>query len=337
MRILAIESSCDDTSVALLDCTEKGTTVINQKTASQIPVHRKYGGVVPEVAGRAHAENIFPVVEAVIDDYEKPEAIAVTSGPGLITGLLVGAEVAKGLSYAWDVPLIPVNHIGGHVFSSLLSETGETNSETFDFPALALIVSGGHTSLILMSEEGSYKQLGSTRDDAAGEAFDKVAKLLGLPYPGGPEISRLAQSGNPEAIAFTRPMLNDDNFDFSFAGLKTAVLYHLRDNPDDKKEDVAASFQEAVVDVLVQKTIRAAKKYKVQTLLLGGGVSNNTELRDRLESAAKELGIRFLKPRREYTMDNAAMIGRAGYAAYLRGDSVDWRELVVDPNWKITT
>lgn len=339
MKILAIESSCDDTSVALLEVTDTGAVVIAEKTASQIEIHKKYGGVVPEVAGRMHAENILPVVEEVMKDNDKPDAIAVTSGPGLITGLLVGVEVAKSLSYIWGVPLIGMNHIEGHVHSVLLPEPGSTEAipfSTIQFPALALIASGGHTSLILMKDFGEYELVGNTRDDAAGEAFDKVAKMLDLPYPGGPKISKLAETGNIKAISFPRPMMKDDNFDFSFAGLKTAALYWLRDNDldgDVSINDFCASFEQAIVDVLVAKTIRAQKEFNAKTVILAGGVSANTKLRQTLEESIDDVPL--LLPPRSYCMDNAAMIGVAAYHHAKKEQFVNWKEIEANPNWKI--
>lgn len=360
MKILAIESSCDDTSVALLDATDERIIVIEQKTASQIDIHKKYGGVVPEVAARRHAEVILPVVEEVMGGNSKPDAIVVTSGPGLITGLMVGIEVAKSLSYAWDVPMIGVNHIEGHICSSLLAEvkSEKLKVKRFEFPAVCLVVSGGHTELILMKEFGVYEKIGGTKDDAAGEAFDKVAKLLQLEYPGGPKISEYAKTGNPRAIPFPRPMMHGDNFDFSFSGLKTAALYWLRDNSlqsvntspfgvlaswfGTKKDavtinDFCASIEQAIVDVLVHKTIKAIKKYEPKSLVLGGGVSNNTKLRETLkEAVAPLLSEEHIHiPERAYTMDNAAMIGAAAYFRLKKGESTSWKDVAPNPNWKV--
>ncbi|KKW42997.1 MAG: putative tRNA threonylcarbamoyladenosine biosynthesis protein Gcp [Candidatus Magasanikbacteria bacterium GW2011_GWA2_56_11] len=358
MRLLGIESSCDDTSVALLQADEGGLVVLSEKTASQIPIHQKYGGVVPEVAGRAHAENIFPVVEAVMAGQEKPDAVAVTTGPGLITGLMVGAEAAKALSYLWDVPLIAVNHIAGHIHSAEIKADASEPRREIAYPALALVVSGGHTELIYLPAQGRYELAGKTRDDAAGECFDKVAKLIGFDYPGGPRISQCAAQGNPGAIPFPRPMLNDNTFAFSFAGLKTAALYWLRDhglaaahvNPlsfpagylgqgsePPTVADFCASFEAAIVEVLTVKTLRAAEKFRPRTVVLGGGVSANKKLRETLARAigATTAQTPVLIPHLRYTADNGAMIAAAGYYRAIRKEFTAWSEIVVNPNWEV--
>ncbi|MFH1286141.1 MAG: tRNA (adenosine(37)-N6)-threonylcarbamoyltransferase complex transferase subunit TsaD [Candidatus Magasanikbacteria bacterium] len=368
MKILGLESSCDDTSVALVEASEDGFDILSKKTASQIDIHKKYGGVVPEVAGRAHAEKILPLIEEVLlegtnskeqanNKFQKPDVIAVTSGPGLITGLLVGVEAAKALSYLWDVPLLGVNHIEGHIYSTLLEKKDpEFQISNFKFPNVCLIVSGGHTELILMRNHGKYELIGKTRDDAAGEAFDKVAKLLGFDYPGGPKISEYALEGNPRTINFPRPMIKDDNVDFSFAGLKTAALYWLRDHKlsagktsenilqsgisgiqpaDITIADFCASFEQAIVDVLVTKTIRAAKKYNAKTVILGGGVSANKKLRDTLADAAKSMNYELRTPNLQYAMDNAAMIAAASYHHAKKQEFISWKDIEADPNWKI--
>ena len=344
MIVLGIESSCDDTSVALVKASDAGFVVLSEKTASQIDVHKKYGGVVPEIAGRKHAENILPVVEEVIKGQEKPDVIATTSGPGLITGLLVGVEVAKNLSYLWDVPLVGVNHIAGHVHSVSVGSAQIANNK-LKFPALCLVVSGGHTELLLMQDPTTFELIGKTRDDAAGECFDKVAKLIGLDYPGGPKISMLAKDGNPEAIKFPRPMMSDDNFDFSFSGLKTAALYWLQEN--NKKHiktynlkpktlnDFCASFEQAIVDVLVTKTINAARKHNPKTIILGGGVSANTKLKETLKEKIEPLNCELRTPNQKYSMDNAAMIAAAGYHEAKNNNFTSWRNIQVDPNWKV--
>jgi len=366
MIILGIESSCDDTSVALVDCSDSGFFVIAEKTASQIEVHKKYGGVVPEVAGRMHAENIVPLIETVIAEGNedkpfdmsqgKPDVIAVTAGPGLVTGLVVGVEAAKTLSYLWDVPLVAVNHIAGHVHSVQISDFKFQNANldkhqdkksAITYPAIALIVSGGHTELLLMRDPTTFELIGKTRDDAAGECFDKVGKLLGFEYPGGPMISQFATDGDPKAIEFPRPMLEEDNYDFSFAGLKTSALYWLRDNfglqTTDYRlrtpllNDFCASFEQAIIDTLVGKTIRAAERLKPKTIILGGGVSANKKLRESLQKTIKQLPLisSFQFPISRYCMDNGAMIAVAGYYKAIKREYTDWRKIEVDPNWKV--
>lgn len=342
MKILAIETSCDDTAVALLDCSRGRVRVLAQVTASQIPIHRRYGGVVPEVAARAHAETIIPTILEVFAAagydgaraMKKPpvDAIAVTCGPGLVTSLWVGVTTARTLAWQWNVPIYGVNHMVGHIFSSLVEQPLPK------FPALALIVSGGHTELIWMSAPGRWKKIGATRDDAAGEAFDKFAKVLGLPYPGGPEISRLALGGRSDAIDFPRPMMNESSFDFSFAGLKTAgrmwVEKQIKITPK-MKADAAASYQQAIIDVIVHKTKRAVIKLSPKTVLLGGGVAANDALRDALKENIEPIkGTTLLVPEKNFTTDNAAMIGAA---AYFTGSKfkTTWKKLVANPGFEI--
>jgi len=338
MIILGIESSCDDTSVALLDVSKDKHTILAQKTASQIEVHKTYGGVVPEIAGRKHAEAIIPIVEDVLHNQPKPEYIAVTSGPGLITGLLVGVEVAKTLSYLWNIPLLSINHIEGHIYSPFLEE----NHADLVFPALCLIASGGHTEYILMKDHGDYTKLGGTRDDAVGECFDKVAKLLGLDYPGGPKIAALAEHGNKKAIPFPRPMIASGDYDMSFSGLKTAALYWLRDNTFEDAnitlEDFCASFQQAIIAVLLKKTENILSEHTIKTLLLGGGVSANTQLQTQLSHMLekRDQPIQFRFPKKTYCMDNAAMIALAGYHHAAHNNTTPWNEIVANPNWRIT-
>ena len=352
MRILGIESSCDDTSVALVEAKGNQFTVIAEKTASQIDIHKQYGGVVPEVAGREHAEAIFPVIDEVMQGQARPDVIAVTAGPGLITGLAIGVEAARALSYLWNVPLVRTNHMDGHVHSVQI----KPEATPLEFPALALLVSGGHTELLLMRDHGLYEKLGATRDDAAGECFDKVAKLLGLEYPGGPKISALAKNGNPRAIPLPRPMMREPNFDFSFAGLKTAALYWLRDNElsimptglnmpagifgvttnEPTLEDFCASLEQAITDVIVSKTWRAAEQYQPKTIILGGGVSANEKIRESLRAALAETApnAQFLVPDRRYSMDNGAMIAVAAYYQTQKNKFTPWRELTADPAWE---
>ena len=374
MIILGIESSCDDTSVALIEANSLSTlnppsgsggnfVILAEKTASQIEVHKKYGGVVPEIAGRMHAENIMPLIECVLEEAEiatvvptksgllrndshfKPDVIAVTSGPGLITGLLVGVEAAKTLSYLWDVPLVSVNHIDGHVHSVEIRNPKLETRNQLVFPALCLIVSGGHTELLLMENHDKYKLLGKTRDDAVGETFDKVAKLIGFDYPGGAKISQTAEGGNTKAINFPRPMINE-GYEFSFAGLKTSALYWLRDNATKntptsyklqakKLNDFCASFEQAIIDVLTAKTIRAVKEFKPKTIIIGGGVSANKKLRNELDKQLKTIGSELLAPNLQYSMDNAAMIAVAGYYKAIKKDFISWKDIQADPNWEV--
>ena len=302
--ILALETSCDETSVALL---RDGQTILSNKIASQDDLHGQYGGVVPEIACRRHLEVIHPLIEQALQEakasFADVDAVAVTHGPGLIGAVLVGLAVAKSLALVLDVPLLGVNHLEGHLYSPLLE------SPTLEPPWVSLLVSGGHTMLVHVSEWGRPATLGKTRDDAAGEAFDKVAKQLGLGYPGGPQVSLCAQQGNPKALALPRPMLGQ-GFEFSFSGLKTAVHY-ARDGQT--PEDVCASFQAAVVDVLVQKTLAAAQACRVTRVSLAGGVAANSCLRQTLEEGCRKRGLELFIPSMRLCTDNAAMIARAGW------------------------
>jgi N6-L-threonylcarbamoyladenine synthase len=314
-RILGIETSCDETAAGIV---EAGTTVLSSVVSSQVDLHARYGGVVPEIASRAHVDLIVPVVaqafvEAGLSDRPQGEggceidAVAATYGPGLVGALLVGVSAAKALALAWDVPFIAVNHLEAHLYATLLEEPD------LELPLVVLLVSGGHTLLVLMEDHGRYRVLGSTIDDAAGEAFDKVARYLGLGYPGGPAIDRLAVHGDPEAIAFPRPMRGDGTHDFSFSGLKTAVVNHVRRHPDVPTADVAASFQEAVVDVLVTKARGAAREVGAKGLCLGGGVAANTRLRERFLDACVTDDLRGFLPSRAMCTDNAAMVASAAW------------------------
>lgn len=318
MKILAIETSCDETATALVEA--KGGLkrpqfqVVKNAVSSQIKIHRPFGGVVPSLAKREHIKNL-PIVlrrAAGESDIEEIDLIAVTVGPGLEPALWTGINFAKELAKKHKKPLIGANHLAGHLYSFLLSKKPI-------YPAIVLIVSGGHTILIYQKDLTAWKKIGETRDDAAGEAFDKVARLLGLPYPGGPELEKLALGGNPSAIEFPRPMIHQKNYDFSFSGLKTAVLYYLRDHPKMKKKDVAASSQQAIIDVLIQKTIRAANEYKVQSVILSGGVASNRALQKRLRAECRKNKLEFLSAERKYQTDNAAMIAIAAYISHLRG------------------
>lgn len=315
-RVLAIETSCDETAAAVvLD----GRVVESSVVSSQVDVHRRYGGVVPELAGRAHVELLLPVIADALEaagldrrgrdptsGRRRIDAVAATAGPGLVGSLLVGVSSAKALALAWGVPFVAVNHLEGHLYASLLEDP------EVELPAVVLLVSGGHTLLVSMDEPGRYEVLGRTVDDAAGEAFDKVARFLGLGYPGGPVIDRLAREGDPGAIAFPRALVGQ-GLDFSFSGLKTAVVNYVRDHPDVASADVAASFQEAVVDVLVAKALAGALEARARSLCLAGGVAANSRLRARFEAAAHDAGLRSYLPSRAMCTDNAAMIGAAGY------------------------
>jgi len=314
MKILAIETSCDETGIALLDASggskDPKFKVVKNLVSSQIKIHRPFGGVVPNLAKREHLKNLPILFAKTRGPFD---LIAVTVGPGLEPALWTGIGFAKQLAKEHRKPLIGANHLEGHLYSSLL-----TPKYRIAFPAVALIVSGGHTILLRMESLSKWKHLGETRDDAAGEAFDKVARLLDLPYPGGPEVERVARDGDPAAIAFPRPMLHDKNYDFSFSGLKTAVLYYFRDHPKARKEDIAASFQQAVLDVLAAKTVRAARESEAKSVILCGGVAANKALRARLKKESAKIGCGFFVPEFKYNLDNAAMIGAAGYMAYLR-------------------
>jgi N6-L-threonylcarbamoyladenine synthase len=344
--ILAIETSCDETAAAVLEYTPtKGlpiTKTLSSVVKSQIKLHSKMGGVVPEVAARAHIKNILPVVTQALTASHFPlsdiDYIAVTAGPGLIPSLIVGVEFAKALALATKKPILPINHMAGHLYSAFGEVDSRFKIQDSRFPQISLIVSGGHTLLVLMTDAKHYKVIGQTVDDAAGEAFDKVAKLLKLPYPGGPEISKQAEHGNPTAINFPRPMIHNKNYDFSFSGLKTAVLYYLRDNPLTPKTynlipNVCASFQAAVIDVLVTKTIRAAKEYRAKSVSLSGGVSANTLLRKTLAEQCQKNHIELFVPPFRLSTDNAEMIGIAA-AFYLNngGKPVPFSRVKADPN-----
>jgi N6-L-threonylcarbamoyladenine synthase len=312
--VLGIETSCDETAAALV---ERGTSVLSSVVSSQVDLHARYGGVVPEIASRAHVDLLVPVlaqafVEAGVPDRATGDrgpvdAVAATYGPGLVGALLVGVSAAKALALAWEVPFVAVNHLEAHLYAALLEEP------ELELPLMVLLVSGGHTLLVHMEDHGAYTVVGSTIDDAAGEAFDKVARYLGLGYPGGPAIDRISIEGDPEAIRFPRPMLGDGTFDFSFSGLKTAVVNHVRKHPDVATADVAASFQAAVVDVLVTKARAAARSVGARGLCLGGGVAANSLLRERFLDACVADGVRGFLPSRAMCTDNAAMVASAAW------------------------
>ncbi|MDR0952736.1 MAG: tRNA (adenosine(37)-N6)-threonylcarbamoyltransferase complex transferase subunit TsaD [Elusimicrobiota bacterium] len=299
--ILALETTCDETSAAVL---KNGSEVVKNVVYTQIDIHKKYAGVVPELASRAHAAKIAGVVKEALGPL-KPDYIAFANGPGLPGGLLVGRVAAETLAEFYGAPIIGVNHLEGHLYACELTSTPKL--DPLEFPLISLIVSGGHTELWLVKGYGQYKLLGKTRDDAAGEAFDKVAKLLGLGYPGGPQVSAQALKGDSKAIKFPRPFM-PGTFEFSFSGLKTAVSYYLRDHKDINIANVCASFQTAVVETLVKKTVEAAKKYKVKYIAVGGGVAANELLKSTMIEEAKKAGIKARFVDRRLSSDNAAMI-----------------------------
>ncbi len=392
IKILAIETSCDETAAAVIgeNPSDDGgqPVILSNVISSSVDLHAKTGGIVPEVASRAQMETIVPVIsEALISSRFKVQGsrslnyqeaikllddithIAVTAGPGLIGSLLVGFSAAKTLAYARDLPIIPINHIEGHVYSAF---GGEFPISNFQFPMLALTVSGGHTMLVLMKDHGRYEVVGQTIDDAVGEAYDKVARLLGLGYPGGPQISKLAERfrnqfsifnfqfsnnsqnskfkiQNSAKIVFPRPIMKDGTFNFSFSGLKTAVLIRVKkimaennfekaeDIDSGTKEEICAAFEEAVADVLAHKTAKAIEKYQPKSVIFAGGVSANQYLVEKLRTKVEELkpDIQFFTPTREMSGDNAAMIGLAAYYHIRRGDIADWRSIHVDANLKL--
>jgi N6-L-threonylcarbamoyladenine synthase len=327
--VLALETSCDETAVALLRAPRE---ILASEIASQIHLHRQYGGVVPEVASRNHLPRIRPLIQLVLQrsgcSLTEIDCVAATRGPGLLTSLLVGYSAAKGLAIGLGTPFIGVNHLEGHLLSPFLQGPDRP------FPSVGLIVSGGHTMLVRLTGVASYTLLGRTLDDAAGEAFDKVAKLLELPYPGGPEIDRLATQGNPKKFDLPRSMLNSGDFNFSFSGLKTAVRYLLPKLEGEFHADLCASFQEAVVDVLVQKTIRAAKSFGVNLVTVSGGVSANSRLRSKMTAATEAAGLDLKLARPSLSTDNAAMIAYAALQRYLLGYRSELNE-DADPNLKL--
>ena len=329
MRILGIETSCDETAAAVV---VDGTQVVSSVVSSQVDLHARYGGVVPEVASRAHVEMLMPVVAQALVEAgvggADIDAVAATVGPGLIGSLLVGVSAAKSLALVWDVPFIAVNHLEAHLYAAFLEEP------TIELPLVVLLVSGGHTMLVSMEGHGQYRLLGQTLDDAAGEAFDKVARFLDLGYPGGPVIDRLSLDGDPRAIAFPRPMLND-GLDFSFSGLKTAVVNHVRKHSDVGAADVAASFQQAVVDVLVTKARRAARQIDARGICLAGGVAANSQLRMRVLDVCEEDSLRAFIPSRSMCTDNAAMIAAAGYYCW-QSNGASPIDTGADPNLRLS-
>jgi N6-L-threonylcarbamoyladenine synthase len=318
--VIAIETSCDETSAAVV---KNGREVLSNIVATQVDFHKKYGGIVPEVAARKHIEVITLVIQEALDQakikFKDLDAVAVTYGPGLIGSLLVGVCAAKAIAYAMDIPLIGVNHLAGHIAANYLAEIPNPKLQIPKFPFVCLLVSGGHTSLVLVKGHGKHKVLGQTRDDAAGEAFDKIARFLKLGYPGGPIIDKLAKEGDPTAINFKRPMIEEEfGYDFSFSGLKTGVVNFIKKQETATLSrrflaDLVSSFQQAAVDVLVDKTIRAAKEYKCRTICLAGGVAANSRLRQDLKEKGGNRGLAVKIPPLEYCTDNAAMIACAAY------------------------
>ncbi len=353
MIILAIETSCDETAIAVVESKNNHHKILANIVSSQVKIHAKYGGVVPNLASRYHLKNIVPCLKLAFKkakiSSKKIDHIAITIGPGLIPALLIGTNTAKALSFAYGLPIIGINHIEAHIYANWIQPIS-VNSKLF--PVLCLVVSGGHTQLILMKGHGKYKLLGETRDDAAGEAFDKVAKLLGLGYPGGPIIEKRAKRGNPEIFNFPRPMKNSKDYDFSFSGLKTAVLYLTRQLKPQKLKlpktinNLCVSFQQAAVDVLIAKTIRAAKEYKTKTVILAGGVAANLELRNQFRKNIKKQlpSIQYLTPNIQYCTDNAVMVAVCAYYRLLHkksqspvayGVGQSWRDIRADANLRI--
>ena len=316
--ILAIESSCDETVAAVV---KNGRTVLSNVISSQIALHTLYGGVVPELASRKHIEKINQVITQALTDADMTlddmDAIAVTYGPGLVGALLVGVAEAKAIAYAKKKPLVGVHHIEGHICANFIE------NKELEPPFICLVVSGGHTHLVVVEDYGKYKILGRTRDDAAGEAFDKVARAIGLGYPGGPKIDKISKEGNPEAITFPRAKVGDSEYDFSFSGLKSSVLNYLNScqmkGEEINRADVAASFQKAVTDVLVQNAMHGVKAYGLNKLAIAGGVASNSALRAAMKEACEKNGVEFYYPSPIFCTDNAAMIGVAGYYEYMAG------------------
>ncbi len=334
MRILGIETSCDETALAVVEEVDGRLVVRQNLVYSQAQKHEEFGGVVPEVAARLHMEKLMDLVAEV--DVGTVDVIAVTAGPGLPPALRVGVECAKTMAWLLKKPLVPVSHMEGHIYANWLVREGWSEPE---FPIVVLLVSGGHTEFILMKGHGQFERLGETIDDAAGEAFDKVAHMLGLPYPGGPQVAKLALRGDVRSFDFPRAMRDSAGYEVSFSGLKTAVLYALRENEERIEDegfraDIAASFEEAVVDVLTAKMERATLEFSPKALIVAGGVSANVVLRERMEQLAAKHGVKFLVPEFAYTLDNASMIAAAGY--FRRHQAVDPRTLASDSHLDFT-
>ena len=350
MIILGIETSCDETGVAIIETnsSKKKINLLSNKLASSLLIHSKTGGIIPEIAAREQVKYIIPVLESALKEagffnfqsstFNSIDAIAVTVGPGLVGSLLVGVETARTLSYLWKKPIIPVNHLIGHIYANFVGEISNfkfqiSNSQLPKFPAIALVVSGGHTDLVLLKDHNKLKWLGGTRDDAAGEAFDKIGRLLNLPYPGGPSIEKEALNGNPKKFIFPKPMIGSGDFDFSFSGLKAAVFREVQVMKQSNNEaiaDICASVQESIIDVLVKKTTNAARKYEVKSILLGGGVASNSKLRERFQSLIVngKSSIKLFVPTKSLCTDNAAMIASAAFYNY---NEIPWQKVTANP------
>lgn len=333
VMILAIESSCDETAASVV---KNGREVLSNVISSQIELHKLYGGVVPEIASRKHIEKINQVIEEALSEakvtLDDIDAIGVTYGPGLVGALLVGVAEAKAIAYAKNLPLVGVHHIEGHISANFIE------NKELEPPFVCLVVSGGHTHLVCVKDYGKYEIIGRTRDDAAGEAFDKVARAIGLGYPGGPKIDKLSKEGNPDAIVFPKAHINDAPYDFSFSGVKSAVLNYINGckmkGEDYNRADIAASFQKAVTDVLVGNAMRAVKEYGTSKFAIAGGVASNSTLRAAMKKACEERNVEFYYPSPIFCTDNAAMIGVAAYYEYLNGTRHGW-DLNAVPNLKL--
>lgn len=336
MLILGIETSCDETSAAVIsgDSNSKKVTLLSNAIASSLALHGTTGGIIPENAAREQIKFIIPAIKEALEKsnikHEELDAIAVTYGPGLIGSLLIGVETAKTLSYVWNKPLIPTNHLLGHIYANFIDE----GQDEIEFPALSLIVSGGHTDLVLINKHKDINWLGGTRDDAAGEAMDKIGRVLGLPYPGGPHIEKAALNGNDKKYNFPKALIGNDDFDFSFSGLKSAVIREINsiDSLNDQIiSDISASFQKAIIDVIVRKTIKASVRYNAKSILLGGGVAANTKLREDLKSAIEgnNLNTKLFVPSKILCTDNGAMIAAA---AFYNNQIVEFTKVDANPN-----